>query len=275
MRTARSSSCREGKFSLNFPLGYGPGPEPHQLDTWVWAWTRSPSTWPLGVGLDQIPLNFPLGCGPGPDCPQLSPCLWAWTRSPSTSPLLVGLDQIPLNSPLGCGPGPDPPPKQAPPPGTEFLTHASQNITGKNNTSILPADIQNECLYRLIASYYGLLTNCTFCRNPQTSYKQHVWLILNTVFTVNNSSCGKILFFRCLSVHRRGGGGASKAGGMHGRGACMAEGHAWQRGVWQGACMAWSVCGRGICMAGEMATAADSTHLAGMHSCFRCKLTSS
>ena len=26
---------------------------------------RSPSTTPLGVGLDQIPLNFPLGCGPG------------------------------------------------------------------------------------------------------------------------------------------------------------------------------------------------------------------
>ena len=33
------------------------------------AWTRSPSTSPLGVGLEtppsQIPLNFPLGCGPG------------------------------------------------------------------------------------------------------------------------------------------------------------------------------------------------------------------
>ena len=47
---------------------------------------RSPSTPPLGVGLDQIPLNFPIGCGPGPDPPQL---------------------------PLGCGPGdplwPDPP----------------------------------------------------------------------------------------------------------------------------------------------------------------------
>ena len=53
----------------------------------------------------QIPLNFPLGCGPGPDPPQLPPWLLAWTRSPSTSPLAVGLDQIPLNFPLGCGPG--------------------------------------------------------------------------------------------------------------------------------------------------------------------------
>ena len=79
----------------------------------VWAWTRSPSTSPLGVGLDQIPLNFPLGCGPGPDPPQLPPWVWAWTRPPSTSPLGVGLDQIPLNFPLGCEPRPDPP--QLPP----------------------------------------------------------------------------------------------------------------------------------------------------------------
>ena len=48
---------------------------------------RSPSTSPLGVGLDQIPLNFPLGHGPGPDSPQL---------------------------PLGYGPG-DPPPQPDPP----------------------------------------------------------------------------------------------------------------------------------------------------------------
>ena len=27
------------------------------------------------------------------------------------------------------------------------------------------------------------------------------------------------------------------------------------------------VCGRGVCMAGETATAVDSTHPAGMHSC--------
>ena len=43
---------------------------------------RSPSTSPLGVGLDQISLNFPLGCWPGPDPPQLPPWLWAWPRSP-------------------------------------------------------------------------------------------------------------------------------------------------------------------------------------------------
>ena len=65
---------------------------------------------PWSRHLGQIPLNFPLGCGPGPDPPQLPPWLWAWTRSPSTSPLGVGLDQIPLNFPLGCGPGDPPPP---------------------------------------------------------------------------------------------------------------------------------------------------------------------
>ena len=63
--------------------------------TGVWARTRSHSTSPSGVGLDQIPLNFPLGCGPGSDPPQLPPWVWpgsdppqlppwvwAWTRSP-------------------------------------------------------------------------------------------------------------------------------------------------------------------------------------------------
>ena len=51
-------------------------------------------------------------------------------------------------------------------------------------------------------------------------------------------------------------------GGMHGRGA------------WQGLCMAGGMHGRegmhgrGACMAGEMATAVDSTHPTGMHSCF-------
>ena len=59
-----------------------PWPDPSQRPAWVWTWTRSPSTSPLAVGLDQIPLNFPLGCGPG-DPPS----------------------QIPLNFPLGCGPG--------------------------------------------------------------------------------------------------------------------------------------------------------------------------
>ena len=45
---------------------------------------------------------------------------------------------------------------------------------------------------------------------------------------------------------------------MHGRGACMVGGHAWQ-----GACMA----GEG-CVAGDTATAADGTHPTGMHALF-------
>ena len=115
MRTARSSSR------------WGGWPVPLQLPPWVWAWTRSPSSSPLGVGLDQTPLNFSLGCGPGPDPPQLPPWLWAWTRSPSTSPLVVGLE-----TPLG--PGTLPPRTRHPlgpgtPLWTEFLTHASENIT--------------------------------------------------------------------------------------------------------------------------------------------------
>ena len=55
--------------------------------------------------------------------------------------------------------------------------------------------------------------------------------------------------------------GVCMAGGMHGRGlhgrrACMAGGGCvWQRGhTWQVACMV------GVCMAVEMATAADGTH---------------
>ena len=72
--------------------------------------------------------------------------------------------------------------------------------------------------------------------------------------------------------------------GMHGGGTCLAGGHA--RGVCmvglylaggmhgkghvcQGACMVGGgMCGRGACMAGEMATAADGTYPTGMHSCF-------
>ena len=108
-RTARSSSCHGGLHTTS-PLARSPSSSP-----WVWAWTRSPSTSPLGVSLDQILINFPLGCGPGPDPPQLPPWVGAWTRSLSTSPLGVGLDQIPLNFPLGCGPGEPPSPEQAPP----------------------------------------------------------------------------------------------------------------------------------------------------------------
>ena len=51
--------------------------------------------------------------------------------------------------------------------------------------------------------------------------------------------------------------GASTAGGMRGRGTCMAGGHAW-----------WgAVRSRGACVAGETAIAAGSTHPTGMHSC--------
>ena len=92
MHTARSSSGHGGVSTeqappgADTPLGAGtPWPDPPQLPPWVWAWTRSPSTPPLGVGLDQIPLNFPLGCGPGPDPPQLPPYVWAW-RPPSPRP---------------------------------------------------------------------------------------------------------------------------------------------------------------------------------------------
>ena len=97
MCTARRSSCHGG---LHTPLEQTPPSEqappspwldPTQLPPWVWAWTRSPSTSPLAVGLDQIPsasplgvsldqlpLNFSLGCGPGPDPHQLPPWVWAW-----------------------------------------------------------------------------------------------------------------------------------------------------------------------------------------------------
>ena len=66
-------------------------------------------------------------------------------------------------------------------------------------------------------------------------------------------------------------------------GACMAGGCTWHRGcAWQGrACVAGGVHGRGACVArgggmcgrvctcvtGEMATAAGSMHPTGMHSC--------
>ena len=79
MRTARSSS-RHGR-SPHTPRADPleqppPWSDPPQLPPWVWAWK-----------------------------PARHAGLWAWTRSPSTSPLAVGLDQIPLNFPLGCGPG--------------------------------------------------------------------------------------------------------------------------------------------------------------------------
>ena len=54
---------------INFPLGCGPGLDPPQFPPWLWAWTRSPSTFPLGVG-PEAPLQS--------DPPKLPPWVWAW-----------------------------------------------------------------------------------------------------------------------------------------------------------------------------------------------------
>ena len=89
MRTTRSSS-RPGGSPPGPPLSRHPPRPGTPLEQA--PHTRSPSTSPLAVGLDQIPLNFPLSCGPWPDPPQFPPWLWAWTRSPYTSPLAVGLE---------------------------------------------------------------------------------------------------------------------------------------------------------------------------------------
>ena len=91
-------------------------------------------------------------------------------------------------------------------------------------------------------------------------HKQRVWLISNTVYTVRNSSCGKILFLQ-VSVCPQArvdawqgacvAGGACMAGGMHGRG-CAWWGCAWQGVYMVGVCMAECMCCRGACMAGGM-----------------------
>ena len=69
------------------------------------------------------------------------------------------------------------------------------------------------------------------------------------------------------------GGACVAEGGVHGRGSCMAGGHAWQ-GV--GACMAGGMCGRGgTCMAGGVdgmhapPDTTSGTHPTGMHSCLK------
>ena len=153
--------------------------------------------------------------------------------------------------------------------------------------------------------------------------------LVSFLFTVCNSSCGKVMFSQaciilycpqegmhgmghawqggrhvwwgaCMIVGVMIGGGLAwqgscmagghvwqgvcMVGGMHGRGSCMAGGCAWQgacmaggvhgkggmhgKGVHgKGTCMAGGVHGRGSCMAGEMATAADSMHPTGINSC--------
>ena len=83
-------------------------------------------------------------------------------------------------------------------------------------------------------------------------------------------------------------GGPVVKGGMHGKRGCMVKGgHAWQKVgmcMMKGVCMAMGKCGKkgvcmvggmhssghawwGACMAGKTATAVDSTHPPGMHSC--------
>ena len=62
-------------------------------------WDQAP---PRSGTPQAAPLNFPLGCGPGPDPPQLPPWLWAWTRSPSTFPLGVGLETSPKTCCKAC-----------------------------------------------------------------------------------------------------------------------------------------------------------------------------
>ena len=65
------------------------------------------------------------------------------------------------------------------------------------------------------------------------------------------------------------------AGGVHGRGGMCGRGHVWLgsmhgRGLHGGGVCAWQGCvwwGGGACMTGEMATAAESMHPTGMHSC--------
>ena len=60
------------------------------------------------------------------------------------------------------------------------------------------------------------------------------------IFTVPNSSCGKVMFSQ-----------ACVKNSVHGAGACMAWGRAWP----------------GACVAGETATAADGMHPTGIYSC--------
>ena len=71
------------------------------------------------------------------------------------------------------------------------------------------------------------------------------------MFTVRNSSWGKVMFYTCLSVILFTGGGACMA-------ACVAGGHAWQDGhVWWGGmqdrrCMVVGCAWQGACVAGGM-----------------------
>ena len=118
---------------------------------WAWIWSSSISS--LGVCLDLIPLNFPLGCGPGSDPPLFLPWVWAWKGSPWQGGLLgrgspwrgvslaggspwQGVSLVggsPWQGVSLAGEGGSPCQGASflgdPPPWTEFLTHASENIT--------------------------------------------------------------------------------------------------------------------------------------------------
>ena len=124
MRTTRSSSHLLGGVSASVHA---------RIPPWVWAWRPPPK---CGPG-DPPGVSLETPC-PG-QTPQLPPWVWAW-RPPS--------GQIP-QLPLGCGPGDlqgmlgyHPPPgylqgmlgchlqcRLGYLPWTEFLTHASENIT--------------------------------------------------------------------------------------------------------------------------------------------------
>ena len=81
-----------------------------------------------------------------------------------------------------------------------------------------------------------------------TAYTHHKFFI-----TVPKLNCRKVMFFTSVCEEF-----CPLGGGCTWQGAYVAGGHAWQRSMHGG--------GRGACVAGETATAADGTHPTGMHS---------
>ena len=96
---------------LETPSGCGPGEIPWVWawrPPWVWAW-RPPKVW-AWKPLQARPLNFPLGCGPGDLQGMLGyPPLIPARRAGIPPAMHAGIPPPPL--------------------WTEFLTHASENIT--------------------------------------------------------------------------------------------------------------------------------------------------
>ena len=107
----------------------------------------------------------------------------------------------------------------------------------------------------------------------QPNFRSFLDISINcAIFTVRNSSCGKVMFSKA-SVILSTRGAVHGVGGMHGRGSCVAGGCARQR-----VCVAGGVCGgecarQGACVAGDTTTATDGTHPTGMHSCFIYKIS--